>query len=470
MALDERDRNFEKALAKQLRHSAEPEESANLGSSGVAACPDAEILAAYHERTLETEELISWKTHIAGCGQCQELLSQLELTDSIAMKSETVGVQHAAPLLGTIATETAAPAQRAKIQTFPTSHRPKLRWIAPAGAIAAGLLVWMVARENQPLPQPENRQIQIAQNEPATAAPVPSATVPMAPEEANRSEAKRDEPRPALIVPSASPKEKDSFEKENPIADLPVEGRSRRDLQLSQQTGAVVGGAASATQNSAALDAASGARALPKPEIAQNGGLPQNAGVQSDKQQISAKALAPPPPPQNQLPPSPPAGKPSQSADAITEAGQNQVVVSAETREYSQLQALKKVSRGATRDSRVALASGGSIVWHVGLSGGIEKSVDGGRTFTRQESGVQMELLAASAPSDSVCWAVGRSGTILLTVDGGAHWNKLTSPIQANLGSIKAADAMHATISDVANRASFATIDGGTTWNRISSE
>ena len=67
MPSDDRDRQLEKALARHLRSDAID-----------AACPDAEILAAYHERTLSLEEMAQWKQHIAGCARCQETLSLVE--------------------------------------------------------------------------------------------------------------------------------------------------------------------------------------------------------------------------------------------------------------------------------------------------------------------------------------------------------------------------------------------------------
>src|SRR5271155_4373902 len=84
MGHDDRDRSFEKALGQHLRVGAE---------AGVrnAACPDAETLAAYHERALSLEELSSWKTHIAACARCQEILAQLELTDNLPLAAAEEG-------------------------------------------------------------------------------------------------------------------------------------------------------------------------------------------------------------------------------------------------------------------------------------------------------------------------------------------------------------------------------------------
>jgi len=69
MAPEDRDRNFDKAMTRHLRSVAASSDSAKQAEgtrSLSGACPDAETLAAYHERALLPEELNSWKkTH---CG------------------------------------------------------------------------------------------------------------------------------------------------------------------------------------------------------------------------------------------------------------------------------------------------------------------------------------------------------------------------------------------------------------------
>ena len=75
MAIDDGERNFEKALARELRADA---------LNGLH-CPDAERLAAYHERMLSPEEMVTQKSHIAGCARCQEILATLEETEVVAI-------------------------------------------------------------------------------------------------------------------------------------------------------------------------------------------------------------------------------------------------------------------------------------------------------------------------------------------------------------------------------------------------
>jgi len=78
MAPDERDRSFDKAVARHLRADSSLQDSANSLSRSVGPtgeCPGPETLAAYHERSLFPEEMNSWKEHIVGCASCQTILS-----------------------------------------------------------------------------------------------------------------------------------------------------------------------------------------------------------------------------------------------------------------------------------------------------------------------------------------------------------------------------------------------------------
>src|SRR5258708_6350515 len=90
MSPDERERNFDQALGRHLRSSVASDKAA-LSAAGSASqrgsCPDTETLAAYHERSLLSEEMNSWKEHIMGCSHCQTILGQLEATDHISFQT-----------------------------------------------------------------------------------------------------------------------------------------------------------------------------------------------------------------------------------------------------------------------------------------------------------------------------------------------------------------------------------------------
>lgn len=166
MALDDRERNFEKALRRELR----------ANGSGRLECPDAETLAAYHERMLSVEEMAAQKSHIAACPRCQEILATLEVTEAIPSRledSEKVFEKRVAsvPMAVPAAPGAAKPAEMAgtggKSAAVREMPKPKtyLRWAVPAGAIAAGLLVWIAINASRPTAKfSQSTPVQVAEN------------------------------------------------------------------------------------------------------------------------------------------------------------------------------------------------------------------------------------------------------------------------------------------------------------------
>src|ERR1700740_410341 len=117
-------------------------------------CPQSGTLAAYHERSLLPEEMNSWKEHIVGCARCQAILAKLEATDSIPLQvsEKEEGIMIAAPAVPAAVAGQAGKGETTKIQeksrVTPISRVVRWQWLAPAGAIAAGLLVWVAWHEN----------------------------------------------------------------------------------------------------------------------------------------------------------------------------------------------------------------------------------------------------------------------------------------------------------------------------------
>jgi hypothetical protein len=159
MAPDERDRSFDKALARHLRSAAPAGQAAEIPgafASQGGACPDPETLAAYHERSLLPEQLNSLKEHLVGCANCQTVLAHLETTDEIPLQAAQEGqvsAQTSSARVVSASSQTQAPSEALPVK----SRRARLlrgarwQWLAPAGAIAAGLLVWIALHEHQPL-------------------------------------------------------------------------------------------------------------------------------------------------------------------------------------------------------------------------------------------------------------------------------------------------------------------------------
>src|SRR6266852_3828186 len=483
MAPDERDRSFDKALARHLRSAAPAGEAARLPGLPAlqsGACPDSEALAAYHERSLLPEQLNSFKEHIMGCGRCQAILVQLEATDEISLQAfeqEEVVAKGAVSVLAARNVEVfpaAAPSQspRAAQAAPPKKSRRALllrgarwQWLAPAGAIAAGLLVWIALHENQPLSPPSLNHVQIATKQ---APPPPPPSVSTTVHEATPP------PKAALSTPSSavdefaaantggaadamkSNQKLDSLAQVSPSQSLAdKESRLRKDEEPRASNDLLRGG----EQLDRDAKTATGARQ----ENAEVQLQTQAANFQLQNQSNANAPKVPGPAALGQMETKKMRSAPAAPAPPAPQAGVAGGVVSS----YSDSASLE-VAR-AISDPRLISPPGSSFLWRTGRSGLIEHSKNGASSWSRQTSGVLADLLTGSAPSDQVCWIVGRVGAILLTTDGGAHWKVIQSPLAEDLGGVRASDALHAAVWNARATKNFQTSDGGLTWTTVPS-
>jgi hypothetical protein len=455
MAPDERDRSFDKALARHLRSAAPSGDPANIPADSLlrpATCPAWETLAAYHERSLLPEEMNSWKAHLVGCAHCQAILAQLERTDQIPLQ--------------TAATEELL---RKKSRRARLLRGARWQWLAPAGAVAAGLLVWIALHENQPLPLPSIRDNKIAANQPAPPplrAVEPALTAPRASDSRARPQSAVDELASSNArAESDGLKRREKLDRQAESKAVPAmpstdkEGRLRKDAERGSSD------AIRGAENPYDVDAKAVSRAVQeKPELqaqaqaqtqTQRRAQEQAANVQSQNQNYAYSPKVPGPAPLNQteatkkMKTAPPPAAPAPVSGKFQDATPMMEAVT-------------------ISNPRLIAAPGSSVIWRAGRAGSIEFSNDSGRSWSRQTSGVIVDLLTGSAPSDKVCWIVGRAGAVLLTTEGGAHWKVMTSPIGEDLGGVRATDALHATIWNVRDTKSFQTSDGGVTWTRVS--
>ncbi len=486
MAPDERDRSFDRALARHLRSAAPAGQAAGmpdeLASQG-RACPDPETLAAYHERSLLPEQLNSMKEHLVGCANCQTVLAHLETTDEIplqAAEEDQVLVQTASAPVISASRQSQAPPEALPRRSRRASllRGARWQWLAPAGALAAGLLVWVALHEHRSLPLPtlSGNENKVAQNrEPAPPLPSVSTGVPQSSAPAKAATALA---RPRLPVPQS------------------VDSRGRNVSEKGKQSGAGSGAGVGkslddkelnarkddkreiatdqlAATNRAELDTknlpltsrqevqvqSQSQVVIVEPEITQS----QNAQTQNQSNNYVLQKAAGPSQTNQAKPskkakreaaasPAPPPTKP-QGADGGVAAN------------YSTSESL--VVTGMISNPRLISPPGSRLIWRVGRTGLIEFSKDSGSSWSRQTSGVLADLLTGAAPSGQVCWIVGRVGAVLLTTDGGAHWKIVPSPLAEDLGGVRASDALHATIWNARSTKSFETSDGGLTWKPV---
>jgi photosystem II stability/assembly factor-like uncharacterized protein len=74
-------------------------------------------------------------------------------------------------------------------------------------------------------------------------------------------------------------------------------------------------------------------------------------------------------------------------------------------------------------------AGGKGNVWVVGYYGAIVHSNDGGKIWSRQDSGSSNSLLGVAFVNEREGWVVGELGVILHTKDGGVKWENQQSPV-----------------------------------------
>jgi hypothetical protein len=393
---------------------------------------------------------------------------QLAATDEIALEAEPqniVNAREAALSTGAsdarLATSqipgltmTAEPASALKPPRDISRGRgfKAMRWAAPSGAIAAGLLIWIVARNNQVHMLSRSDNVQVAQEQPTEERPAPPRPLPESPLPESRTEAK-------LLTEQLSAQRKDGSRVKQPAEEsgalhTPKSPSSPATANEMTAIASEVSPRANARQLPAKSRDYSSLEAIENkpPEISSSpvsgdsraqSAAPVNEAAKMDaKENTKATQTFEPH---------------SNGNGAIELLPTQQMVVNDKLEPPA---ALKK----AGFENVKILASSATARWRALSAGRIEQSVDSGVTWVAQNSGVKVELLAGSAPSEAVCWIVGRGGTILRTTDGGGHWSKVISPIGGDVAEVQAVDAMTAEIFGAHRRARFVTHDGGLTW------
>ena len=460
MPSDERERSFENALAGHLRASSS---TGNLHGT----CSDAETLAAYHERSLAPEQMASLQAHVADCGRCQQILAHLQATDEIPI---------AVPDLARQENATANSNVRVLHARKPTLWR----WVAPAGALAAALLVWVAVREDKSMRIPgPAASVDVKQAAAPKNLPAPSPALAPSPSfnSARKKETASSDALTALDTAPAPPPQ---------TAGAPK--GSARPLLKQKDSSDAENKAWAAANSAPAGDNVLSREVSPAPEDALQSELAERIeAAKTDASKIDTETKA-----ANARRDALPAGSRQQPAPAPspTRSGAGVVVPAAPSGRAQAPSASAGVSGGVAQQQEIAGMSkfgekakmrlanslgevtiatpGGLVSWRVGQAGVIDFSSDAGKTWTSQSSGVTTDLLAGSAPTDKVCWIVGSSGTILRTADAGAHWQKLPAPVQEDILTVVALDARRATI--FLTNSSYQTTDGGVTWNRVAAE
>ena len=100
--------------------------------------------------------------------------------------------------------------------------------------------------------------------------------------------------------------------------------------------------------------------------------------------------------------------------------------------------------------------------WRVFASGTVERSTDGGATWSAVQIDPPAPITSGAAPTPTSCWLIGRGGVVLISTNG-QPFVRVTPPTAGDLASIRATSARDATVTTTDGR-SFRTTDGGVTW------
>jgi len=464
MPSDDRDPKFERALAQHLR-----------GGRAQANCPDAETLAAYHERNLSLEEMARWKQHISTCEACQEALALVEATENqLAEEWEERGIPVAEAVLMPGAETSRIPERSAKPAAANTPQasvapvaiirrRPRLlRWAVPLGAVAAGVLVFIGIYEQRTEKVARYSDTIIARHEtpaPAVQALDQQATKALPQVEskdqllssAEVSRPKKEQAPPVAAVAKPSPQANDTGdavrESRDHLAGRRLEKKSpppAPEISSRAATDTVV------PQNSPTISAS--APPAPPPVPSALGGVAGGVAVQRPPAHADAKSV----------PSSVTETVTVDSATATLET-QNDVM---KLKQGSSSQMLEVISAGAG----FILTPDNKVFWKLQPAGTLQLTTDGGKKWKSLNTGANANLTAGFAPSSRVCWIAGKAGTLLLTTDRGGHWTRISTPIAGDLGGVHAADAKHASIWDALKLQSYETSDGGATWKQTAGE
>jgi hypothetical protein len=463
MPSDDRDSKFERALAQHLR-----------GGSAQANCPDAETLAAYHERNLSLEEMARWKQHISACEFCQEALALVEATENQLAENweergipvlEAASMPHAPAVNAAKRSPKASASSDPQVAATPVAinrRRPALlRWAIPLGAAAAGVLVFIgIYEQRRPKVAHYSDTVVAHRQSPATPGPpldqsvsqLRSTPKDLQQESDEISRGKRD---PELLV-EPTPK---LAERTKTTGDAARESRNQLGVSSAEKKKAAPPSSAPNIPVQASTDAAVSENAPVVPAAPRPAPPPAPLALSGSTGGVAAQR----PPARADAKSVPPSA--TETITVESQAAPPEVQNNAMMMKQGVANGLVQVARSG---AGLILTPDNKVFWKLQPAGAVQLTTDGGKKWKLLDTGANVDLTAGFAPSSRVCWIAGKAGTLLLTADRGAHWTRISTPIASDLGGVHAADAKHASIWDAAHQVSYETSDGGATWKQTS--
>lgn len=437
-------------------------------------CPDAEVLAAYAEQSLESADSARWESHFAACTRCRKILRVLAASDATPLADKEVAQ------LGELVSAARIPAETKA--GSPGPGRPRLLewrarwpaaagWLAPALGVAAVFVVWLAMRAPWRAADHGASTTLIAQ---APREETPTKSVPadqlskIAPQLDQKLKAAPPPDRISANTPSV-----------NPLAGVPAESRAEAGNAFKKVSpGAGLTGSTlqkeekSVNPSGGSEMRSSRAPATPPPAEA-NAALETPAPAPPPQARAKADTAAQPAP---EALPSTSQTVTVTGAAPLVETTNGTLGGAIQQKPSADLSLNGRNYKGAAtlltarQYSALLKAPSGTTLWRAGKAGIIERSSNAGRSWISQKSSSQEDWLAGAAVSDTVCWLAGRNGAIARTADG-EHWERVTPPAQAagtdgaipDWTGITAREARSATVTARDGRR-FTTSDGGATW------
>jgi photosynthesis system II assembly factor YCF48-like protein/putative zinc finger protein len=446
-----------------------PAGPAAQGSPAASQHPDANLLAAFEEKTLTAKERLRVTEHLAECAQCREQLA-------LAFPPEAQAAQPAS----------AAGRKPAWLAW------PSVRWVPWAAALGS-LLIVLTLFYHRRSQQPREVAMSQMQRPPAPAGAGSNAIAPAAlPASGSSQQAERKETGKTSIENRKSKIENGTPQILSRSAQLEAAPRMRSLRKPSSLSSGLARPANEATTEAATPappppapapadsfrserttpETATGVSAAPATS-AGSGRVPALPGPETSAKELQAQqpsvTIVETGPAESSLdkkaPPTPPKAE-----------GQTMTVLGAAP--APQTQALRVASRhlkkgAAAQTVSVAEEAQGkpntlNVHWSIS-SGRVQRSLDAGKTWEdlHVDDAVVFRVVMTT---DGDVWAGGSSGAVYHSSDGGEHWVRLTlssSTIADAIVRIDFSDPQHGVITTAAG-SRWSTMDGGRHWQRSS--
>jgi hypothetical protein len=376
-------------------------------------CPEPDILAAYHERSLDAQETSRFDLHFSTCPRCRKQLAVMARASELLVTEE----------------------QKWRHKAL-SARFWDWRWLAPAAAVLVFTALWAARRPARPplvaMSQPAESRTGDVSPHPNVAAASPSVMNALASHIAPNL--------PLDKAPHALSRQSPGITDagNNDVAkNLRANSREEEESKLlANSTHAVANDALSKT--------------------------PTDAPQSASSSPAGAAATAPPEPAEG-------AAGAAVGGDVNNSTAQLETDATTDNLRAKQMGVPAKASRYAPENKR----STGILIrtpdpqnlWRIRGAGFVERSTDGGASWHEQLSNPNAHIVAGSAPAAQICWIVGNSGMILLTQDGTA-WTRISPPLTADFIQVAAKDASSATVTAADGR-KFTTVDGGKHWSPV---